>query len=223
MRMLTLALTAHRAGSREQGFTLLELLIAIAIFSILAAIAYTGLRSVLDTEQQTSLHNQRLAKMQLGFNLMENDIEQAVPRPVRDAFGDAELPLRGSGFTGIVLEFTRGGIPNPTGLKRSGLQRVGYELEEDTLYRVTWPVLDRAQDTAPRRTALMDKVKSIEFVYYDQQMTRHDQWPPRETGSQSSGAFSVLPRGIEIIVESEFLGNIRRVFRLADLAAVTTL
>ncbi|MES9846815.1 MAG: prepilin-type N-terminal cleavage/methylation domain-containing protein, partial [Candidatus Thiodiazotropha sp.] len=54
---------------RSHGFTLLELLIAITIFAILATFVYSGLKVILDTEHQTSLYGQRIAKLQLGLNL----------------------------------------------------------------------------------------------------------------------------------------------------------
>ncbi|MES9976789.1 MAG: prepilin-type N-terminal cleavage/methylation domain-containing protein, partial [Candidatus Thiodiazotropha sp.] len=93
---------------RSHGFTLLELLIAITIFAILATFVYSGLKVILDTEHQTSLYGQRIAKLQLGLNLMQRDIEQLVGRPVRDQYGDQQPALKSGGISGILLELTRG-------------------------------------------------------------------------------------------------------------------
>ena len=76
---------------------------------------------------------------------MQRDIEQVVPRTVRDEYGDAQSPLVG----GEDLQLTRAGWRNPGGRQRSTLQRVGYALEEQQLVRYCWSVLDRAQDSEP--------------------------------------------------------------------------
>jgi general secretion pathway protein J len=130
---------SQRALSIERcrGFTLLELMIAISIFAVITTFAYSGLNVVLDAKQQTDEHLERLSKIQLGMHLMQMDIEQAVNRPVRDEYGDTEPALRSGGQSTLLLELTRTGYANPLKLQRSQLQRVGYLLEEETLYRVT--------------------------------------------------------------------------------------
>ena len=83
----------------QMGFTLMELLIAITVFAILSTITYSGLKTVLDTEQQTSQHMELLSQVQIALNLIQRDIEQAVSREVRDEFGDS-LPSMRSGACG---------------------------------------------------------------------------------------------------------------------------
>lgn len=197
----------------QQGFTLLELLLAITIFSIIASFAYAGLKVVLDTKQQTDEHLERLSKMQLGLHLLQLDIEQAVDRPVRSEYGDTEPALRSGGQSELLLELTRSGYANPMKLARSQLQRVGYLLEEETLYRVTWPVLDRAQDTEPRRQVLFDGIDSLSLNFFDKEMKRQTRWPPQER--EASGD-SGMPRGIELVIETKRMGALRRVFRVAE-------
>lgn len=204
---------------RNRGFTLLELLIAITIFSIIATFVYAGLDIVLDTKQQTEQHLERLAKLQLGLHLMQQDIEQAVDRPIRDGFGETQPTLRGGGLSGMLLELTRGGYANPMKLTRSQLQRVAYQLEENTLYRVSWPVLDRAQDTQPRRQKLFDGIENISLTFFDQAMKRQTTWPSNtEDMSNNSSADTPpgLPKGIEVTLETETMGTLRRVFRAPE-------
>ncbi|MET0065192.1 MAG: type II secretion system minor pseudopilin GspJ [Candidatus Thiodiazotropha sp.] len=219
-RAYSFALPAQPAPARgyqqvargvQSGFTLLELLIAITIFAIIATFVYSGLKVVLDTEQQTSAYSQRMTRLQLGLNLMQRDIIQVVDRPVRDQHGDSQPALSSGGFAGILLELTRDGYANPMKLNRSNLQRVGYQFEDQTLYRVTWPVLDRAQDTEPKRFRLFDQVSALEIIYYDEELNKLDRWPPEIRGADADTQPS-LPLAIEINLELKDWGAIRRIF-----------
>ena len=200
-------------ANRWRGFTLLELLIAIAIFSIIASFAYAGLNVVLDTKQQTDEHLEALSTMQLGLHLLQMDIEQTVDRPIRNEYGDSEPALRSGGQSELLLELTRTGYANPMKLPRSQLQRVGYLLEEETLYRVTWPVLDRAQDSEPRRQTLFSGVDSLTLNFFDKEMKRQTRWPPQST--QDTDEIG-LPKGLEMVIETKSMGNLRRVFRVPE-------
>ncbi|WP_316365335.1 type II secretion system minor pseudopilin GspJ [Candidatus Thiodiazotropha sp. CDECU1] len=199
---------------RCHGFTLLELLIAMMIFAILATFVYTGLKVVLDTEHQTSQYSQRISKLQLGLNLMQRDIEQLVARPVRDEYGDQQPALKSGGISDILLELTRDGFSNPMQLPRSNLQRVGYTFEENTLYRLTWPTLDRSQESEPYRQKLIGDIASLELVFYDKALQEKREWPPRTSGGQDEDP-STLPVSIELKLELKDWGTIRRLFRAA--------
>lgn len=197
---------------RSRGFTLLELLIAIMIFAIMATFVYSGLKIVLDTAHQTSLYSQRIAKLQLGLNLMQRDIEQLVGRSVRDQYGDLQPALKSGGISDILLELTRGGFSNPMQLSRSNMQRVGYIYEENTLYRLSWPTLDRPRESEPLRKKLIGDITSLELVFYDSALQKKRDWPPQTTGSDEEDP-RVLPAAIELKMELEDWGTIRRLFR----------
>jgi general secretion pathway protein J len=92
---------------------------------------------------------------------------------------------------------------------------VGYQLEDGALYRVIWPTLDRASESEPRRQLLFKEVETVEIVFYDQEMKEHDEWPYSQSGSNSETPPS-LPKAVEIVVELERWGKIRRLFRVAQ-------
>lgn len=113
-------------GSRVhslKGFTLLELLVAIAIFAVLATLAYGGLRTVIDARTQTRAVSQRLAALQETFLFFDQDLAQASTRAVRDGFGDARPALAGMGpatpadmgSATLELVLTRSGMLQPAG------------------------------------------------------------------------------------------------------------
>jgi general secretion pathway protein J len=195
------------------GFTLLELLIAITVFAIMASFAYSGLKIVLDSEHQTSQYSERMSQLQLAMNLMQRDLQQAIDRPIRDQQGDEVAAFISGDFAGTLLELTRDGHLNPMKIPRSNLQRVAYQLEEETLYRLTWRILDRAQDSEPHRYKLFDNIESLELVYYDQALEKQSQWPPEEFDFDS-GKKPGLPVAVEVKMELKDWGNIRRMFAL---------
>jgi general secretion pathway protein J len=95
------------------------------------------------------------------------------------------------------------------------LQRVGYQLEDKSLYRLSWPVLDRVPNTEPHRQKLIDGVESLNISFFDQDMQRHATWPlPPQGGSAQPPA--ALPKGVEVQLEIETLGSLRRVFRAPE-------
>jgi general secretion pathway protein J len=191
-------------------------MIAITIFAIITTFAYAGLDVVLDTKHQTEQHLDRLAKLQLGLHLLQQDIQQAVDRPIRNAFGDSEPAMRSnSSLSELLLELTRSGYANPMKMPRSQLQRVGYQLEDNTLYRITWPVLDLAQDTESRRQKLFDGVEDLTISFFDKNLERKTTWPPTSSDDSDKDR-ETLPRGIELEIETETMGTLRRLFRTPE-------
>lgn len=197
------------ARGRATGFTLLELLIALAIFAIMSVIAYGGLRTALETRDHAAAAAERLAALQLAFVIIGRDLEQAIDRPVRDEFGDRERAMEGNAET---LEFTRGGWRNPAGLQRSELQRVAYVLEGAELQRLTWPVLDRTQGSAARSTMLLAEVEEFSVRYLDGSREWRQHWPTGAAGLP--GAEGAMPIGVEISLVTEHWGRVTRLFRV---------
>ena len=85
---------------RARGLTLVELLVAVAIFGILSAFAYRALTVVLDSRGRIEQENRKWRELALFFARLEQDVATAVPRPVRDP-GDVLSPaLAGSADRG---------------------------------------------------------------------------------------------------------------------------
>ncbi|MCU0806914.1 MAG: type II secretion system minor pseudopilin GspJ [Candidatus Contendobacter sp.] len=135
-----------------RGFTLLELLVALAVFSIMAVAAYGGLRNVLYTRAAVEEQNRRLAAVQLAVYRLEQDIEQAVPRGIRDEYGEPQGALLGGALADDRLTLTRTGWDNPLGQPRANLQRVAYRLRDGRLWRLA-TVLAGARPGRSDRTA----------------------------------------------------------------------
>ena len=193
------------AQPRQSGFTLLELLLALAIFTILSTLAYGGLKQLLNQQQQLQQRQQRLQQIQTTMQLLERDLSQLVARPIRDAYGDSQPALKATASnTGSVdLSVRRPYHPNRP--QASLLQRAGYHHHDQQLLRHYWPRLDITQATRRRQYPLLDQVSQVQwrFMQTDGQWLTY--WPPAGAARDS------LPRATEIIVTTTDYGPIRRV------------
>lgn len=199
----------HRvpALATGRGFTLLELLVAMTVFSVMSVLAYGGLRSVLDASEASELRAERLAQLQVAFSILGRDVEQAIGRAIRDEYGDTQPPVQAGVLAdGMLLELSRAGWRNPARAARSTLQRVAYRLEEETLYRYQWLVLDRAQNSAPAEAELLTGVKDVRLRFLDETLQWHSQWPPLNRTE-------VMPKAMEVVLELDEWGEITRLFR----------
>jgi general secretion pathway protein J len=192
------------------GFTLLELLVALGIFVLLAAAAHTSLRSVLYTQAAVEVESRRLAEVQLAFHLLELDLTQVINRQVRGDSGDSQPPLVSGGLDGNLLSFTRSGWDNPLGYPRSNLQRVAYRLAGNELLRLHWATLDRGGLEEPGESVLLSKVREVQLRFLDRENAWKTEWPPLSTETVAEN----LPRAVNLSITLDDWGTINRLFLL---------
>lgn len=200
-----------------RGLTLIELLVAVFVFSVMAALAYTAIARLLDN---TAFLEDRMARMraiQVTMRFLESDLLQAVPRPVRDELGEVLVgAIRSAATSPFALELTRGGWTNPAGLPRSTQQRLAYQLLDGELSRYHWTVLDRTFSNQPVRTVLLDEVDTIGFRYLLTDGDWADQWPPPgNAGTASAIDPRHRPRAVEIVLVLADEGELTRIVELA--------
>jgi len=163
-------------GHPSRGFTLLEMLVALAVFAVLGLMSSQMLSRILVVHEVATTRGQRLSEIQRGMDLLQRDIMQLVHRPVRDELGDSIPALRVGGEP--PLELTRTGWRNPLWLPRSELQRVAYLVDaDDRLVRYYWGVLDRAEDTEPVVQVLIEDVGALEVAVLDRGGNEQSFWP----------------------------------------------
>jgi len=151
-----------------RGFTLIEILVALLVFALLAGFGYRGLDAVLAAGERVTGETRKWRDLALAFEHMRLSFAQAVDRPVRDthdqpapAFAGAATAARAND---ALVEFTRMGYAGHEGAA-ADQQRIGYRLSEDRLEQLSWPVLDQAPHTEPQATALLSGVREISFSY----------------------------------------------------------
>ena len=114
-----------------------------------------------------------------------------------------------------IVTLTRAGWANPAGIQRPALQRVTYILENGTLRRENWPVLDAVMTTTTVRRELLDKVKSVTVRYMDVSFNWRDQWPPQALAGDPTANLRLRPIAVEVTLELEDWGKIVRVIEVA--------
>lgn len=200
---------------QQSGFTLFELLVAVAIFGIVSYMAYTGLMQVLNAREHTGRVEKRLAAIQITFLHLERDLQHIARRVIRGAYDTFEGELVGDELSDDRLQLTRGGRPVPKYVKNSSLQRVGYKLEDEVLYRLTWPVLDQPQDVEPRKIPLLSEVENVEIRFLDSDNEWVNSWD--SVGTTSTGtALMGIPRAVAVNIILKDYGEINRMFLLPE-------
>ncbi len=217
------------ANSRHAGFTLVEVLIALAITAFVSMIAYTGLSTVMTGVERLRENTDRIYEINRAFMILSRDLRQFTARPVRDEFGEIEPAFTGGELARFALSFTRTGWHNPNNYPRSTLQRVNYRLEEEALWRDTYSVLDRAADTEPQSVLLLDGVESMELVFLGSLEglqvqpgsatldTRNwvENWVSDGSGLQ--GPELLPPVAVQITLQLTGWGEMRRLYALPPL------
>jgi general secretion pathway protein J len=186
------------------GFTLMEVLIALFIFTILSFLLATALRTVINAQAGTENKAQRLRDLQMALLVMSRDIEQAINRPITNSVGQEEAAFVGT-QNGFAL--THAGFANPFGLAvHSNLQRTGYYWKENHLSRLTWLVLDQAPETKAHERILLMNIMNAHFQYMDEGGRFRDAWPIEEDTAQ------VLPRAVKIYLSIGEWGEMTQLY-----------
>jgi general secretion pathway protein J len=199
---------------RLGGFSLIELLVAMAVFATMAALAYGGLDSVARTRAELGRQQAAFQGLMRSVGLLERDLHEAIARPVRGNYGESLPALLG---TSGNIEFTRAGFANPQTEPRSNLERVVFELDNGEIKRGVYPVLDRAPATAPLLATLRGNVDTLHLRYLDAGNRWSDIWPSsRDASANTPDPLTQLPRAVEFRIGTSDYGEIAGIVELVS-------
>ncbi len=193
---------------RTRGFTLIELLVALFVLAILTVAGFRGLNAVLDARKATEQETRKWQHLMFFFSRMEQDIAQAVRRPVRGPNGAQQPEWVGLGVPAspdeAQLILTRAGVQDEQGAQ-VGPQRVGYRLDHDTVYLLRWMALDQPMNAEPKRYALLEGVSEFHLRYMSTDGQWNEQWP-------QAGQTGGIPLAVEVNITLAGGQQITRLF-----------
>jgi general secretion pathway protein J len=195
--------------SRNRGFTLVELLVALAIFAIMSGFAYRALNSMLESREALAKESRKWRDVSLFVGRVERDVAAVLPRIATGA-GELKLaPLSSSiDSTAPGLAITRSGNML-AGNVSAAPQRVAYRLREGRIERLAWAGVDAAPRDEPQPTPVLAGVGSLAFRFMD---PKSSEWRP-DWGLPGNAA-AALPAAVEMTL---VLASGERIVRLFDL------
>ena len=188
--------------TQNHGFTLVEVLVAVLAFGLLAAAAYTGLSRMAAGAGMLDGRAEQLAELQRSVAALDQDLRQLVSRAARGADGRVRPALAGApdGWVGH-----RSGRWVPDG-RGSVLQTVGWRCTADgRLERRAAPDAGGALPTGadPRAQRFPVGCRTLRLRYRDGVGQWSERWP---TGSEPAA----LPSAVEYVFDAEAFGEVRR-------------
>ncbi len=191
-------------SSSIRGFTLVEVLVAVLVFSLMAATAYAGLNGLISATAEMRQRSTEFAGLQRVVMRLDLDLRQIVTRAGRDRQGRV-LPVLSGDPQSLLAR--RAGRINPGGLTHSQLLQFRWRIDDGALVRETWAEVDDDPTTPPFARQRHDQVRSLEFRFLDSTGRRHQQWPVANATAQ-------LPAAIEYVLDTPLHGRVRRLITL---------
>ena len=198
----------------KQGFTLIEILVAMAIFALIGLASTGVLTTVINSDELSTERFAKLEELQRAMLTIERDILQAVPRSARlngalavTQGGDEVFESEADG-----LSLVRAGWHNPQMLlPRSTLQAVAYRLQEKQLQRLYGNYVDNVIGYEPKMKVMLSDIEDfrVSFLTSIEQLEQPKKWKEDYAGK-------ALPIAISVTIVSKTFGEIRREFMLAS-------
>lgn len=204
----------------QRGFTLIEILVAMAIFTLIG-LASTGLlTTVIDSNSLSQERFEKLQLLQRAMVTIERDIQQAVSRPVRANGEKQEVVMAGGEVDGSDddgIGFVRGGWHNPQlMLPRSTLQYVAYRLRDNKLERLYSNYVDNVIGYEPKVRVLLENIESFKVEFLSGNNASSTIKDDDDIKWSEKYQDTALPRAVAIEFVSKDFGMLRREFTLVS-------
>ena len=196
----------------SRGYTLIEVIVALAVFAILATLSGTVLVQAFNTRTHLAEETSRLNNLQLATTLIRRDAAQMVERAIRGTEGHLFPPFVGESN---YLEFTRSGVVNPNAVVlSSALKRVALLCSKKQLIRRSWISLDGPTHSDYQDKVLLDNLQACSIAYLSRSRQILNEWRPYAV--QQNQKKEPLPTAIQLTLGLEHLGNLSLLFIIPE-------
>lgn len=224
-----------RQRHTNAGFTLIEVMVAISIFAVVAAGVYRVLSAMVDTQSKVVAHSDALRDLQRALWLISMDMNQLVARDVRKPDNNRS-PAFIADDDDYLVQFTRQGLRNPMLLARSDLERVAYSIgaapyqydQEESgdsnkrnkkksrnLLRHTWGAVDQRNNAEENIQVLFRNVDEIRFEFLDEKGNWKEDWPEKKLDDKAH--IRTLPEAVKMTIKTGKYGDIERIFQVGNV------
>jgi len=194
------------------GYTLIEVIIALAVFAILSTMSASVMLQAFKTKARLAEETDRINTLELTITLIRRDVEQILNRAIRGNEMHLFPPFIGeSNYT----EFTRGGYVNPNAtVQASTLKRIALLCKKHALTRRSWATLDGPERNQYQDKLLLDNLEACSFSYVSQSQEILPAWRPYAVSQQQKNAS--LPEAIQLTLELKHLGKVDVLFAIPE-------
>ena len=197
-----------------KGFTLIEVVIALAIFSMISIAAYKSIDGLMGVKARIEAEDRQWQQVMLFLDRFDLDVKQHVNRPIRNASDRLEPAWWGQPiFTnqfGAQLSFSRFGDAQQTGYLMD-TRRIGYRLNRGAIEFIQWPSLDVTSAEKPEVFEVLENVSDLTFKYLSKDGRWILTWPDPIA---SNDAEAVFPRAVSLEITMRSGEKIQRLFSL---------
>ena len=194
----------------EDGFTLMETLVALFVFALLTSAGTFAMLQTFDIRDRVSENHKNIADLNTLHSFLKRDLAQIVRRSRRDAFGvkNSDVFVGGDGFDSQLLMFVANGAGNVGAFEdRSSLETVEYLYDNGQIIRRSFRQIDQVVDASPHDRVLINGVERLDLSYFT-----GGQWVPSLTVQSIQGQ---LPSVVDVTVHFQDGRTVRQLFKVA--------
>lgn len=181
----------------NKGFTLIELVVAMAIFAVLTLSGWQVFNNLIKVRERTTIKAEQIAAIQEAYEQLLRDLAQAIPRPA--TIGNTVEPA--FLLQNNVFHLTKTGVIDPLQQGISPLERVYYSVEQEQLIRYAVSLVDQDGNLVPTKTVLLNHVTDWTVSALDS--GTNNSWPinnnPQATpAGQTAAGDTTLPKAVQL-------------------------
>ena len=180
--------------TKRSGFTLVELLVAIAIFAVLSALGWKVFDYLIKIKERNTQHEQRLGQLQEAYQQVLRDTVQIVPITANVAGQVQPAVMLQNG----QLTFSKTGVTDPLmqGIPPEERVEYIYKADEKKLYRYKYKNLNQTGNDQPETSVLLDSVDQFQIMLLNP--NEMAQWPEVALSENDVTQAKILPHGLKI-------------------------